>query len=77
MIDGIKITEKEMKSIFQKHSIKIIEVAIGDTLDPNYHQVMCEVDDSDVEQGKHYDDAVVHNAWFLIDIHNPSGGGWF
>ncbi len=52
VIDGIKITEKEMKSIFQKHSIKVIEVAIGDTLDPNYHQVMCEVDDSDVECGK-------------------------
>ena len=34
--------------------------------------VMC---DEDVEQGRHYDDAVVHNAWFLIDIHNPSGGG--
>ena len=34
--------------------------------------VMC---DEDVEKGKHYDDAVVHNAWFLIDIHNPSGGG--
>lgn len=34
--------------------------------------VMC---DEDVEQGKHYDDAIVHNAWFLIDIHNPSGGG--
>ena len=34
--------------------------------------VMC---DEDVEQGKHYDDAIVHNAWFLIDIHNLSGGG--
>ena len=34
--------------------------------------VMC---DEDVDQGKHYDDAIVHNAWFLIDIHNPSGGG--
>jgi len=31
--------------------------------------------DNDVENGNHYDDAVVHNAWFLIDIHNPSGGG--
>ena len=30
----------------------MIEVALGDTLDPNYHQVMCEVDDSDVEGGK-------------------------
>lgn len=34
--------------------------------------IMC---DEDVEKGNHYDDAVVHNAWFLIDIHNPSGGG--
>lgn len=33
------------------------------------------VDDADVEQGRHYEDAVVHNAWFLIDIHNPAGGG--
>lgn len=33
------------------------------------------VTDADVEQGLHYDDAVVHNAWFLIDIHNPAGGG--
>ncbi|MDF9827204.1 hypothetical protein M2447_001293 [Ereboglobus sp. PH5-10] len=31
--------------------------------------------DNDVEVGSKFDDAVVHNAWFLIDIHNPSGGG--
>ena len=35
----------------------------------------CKVSDCDVENGNHYDDAIVHNAWFLIDIHNPSGGG--
>jgi len=33
------------------------------------------INDSDVENGNHYPDAIVHNAWFLIDIHNPSGGG--
>ncbi len=33
------------------------------------------INDDDVEKGNHYEDAVVHNAWFLIDIHNPSGGG--
>ena len=33
------------------------------------------VNDTDVETGGRYDDAVVHNAWFLIDIHNPAGGG--
>ena len=31
--------------------------------------------DADLHDGRHYPDAVVHNAWFLIDIHNPKGGG--
>ncbi len=31
--------------------------------------------DADVEQGRKHSDAVVHDAWFLIDIHNPAGGG--
>ncbi len=34
--------------------------------------LMC---DEDVEQGRHHADGVVHDAWFLIDIHNPAGGG--
>lgn len=33
------------------------------------------LNDADVETGAKFDDAVVHDAWFLIDIHNPSGGG--
>lgn len=31
--------------------------------------------DIDVEEGRAREDAIVHNAWFLIDIHNPAGGG--
>ena len=31
--------------------------------------------DQDVEIGTHCDDVIVHDAWFLIDIHNPQGGG--
>lgn len=31
--------------------------------------------DADVEEGRKRPDAVVHDAWFLIDIHNPKGGG--
>jgi hypothetical protein len=31
--------------------------------------------DADVEQGATFSDAVVHKANFLIDIHNPTGGG--
>lgn len=33
------------------------------------------INDEDVEIGARKGDVVVHNAWFLIDIHNPSGGG--
>ena len=33
------------------------------------------VTDADLEEGRHRDDAVVHDAWFLIDIHNPKGAG--
>lgn len=31
--------------------------------------------DGDVEHGARFEDVVVHKAWFLIDIHNPVGGG--
>jgi hypothetical protein len=31
--------------------------------------------DKDVEEGSKFDDAAVRDAWFLIDIHNPKGGG--
>ena len=33
------------------------------------------VDDTYPAEGIMRSDAVVHNAWFLIDIHNPKGGG--
>jgi len=33
------------------------------------------LNDGDVETGAKFDDAVVRDAWFLIDIHNPKGGG--
>lgn len=33
------------------------------------------ISDHDVEKGVRHEDVVVHRAWFLIDIHNPTGGG--
>lgn len=33
------------------------------------------LNDTDVETGTRKADVVVHKAWFLIDIHNPVGGG--
>ena len=34
--------------------------------------VLC---DQDIEHAGRHEDVVVHKAWFLIDIHNPTGGG--
>ena len=33
------------------------------------------LNDNDVETGTRKEDVAVHKAWFLIDIHNPNGGG--
>jgi len=33
------------------------------------------ISNEDVEKGARHEDVVVHKAWFLIDIHNPAGGG--
>lgn len=33
------------------------------------------ISDEDVEKGARHKDVIVHKAWFLIDIHNPAGGG--
>lgn len=33
------------------------------------------ISDNDVETGARHEDVIVHKAWFLIDIHNPAGGG--
>lgn len=33
------------------------------------------MNDADVAEGKKYSDAVLHDVWFLVDIHNPKGGG--
>lgn len=50
----------------------------ADTVGVRESRRICGVDrvcDADVEQGRMHADAIVHNAWFLIDIHNPAGGG--
>ncbi|MBO8444257.1 MAG: FAD-dependent oxidoreductase [Bacteroidetes bacterium] len=33
------------------------------------------IDADDLIVGRHFDDAVVHNALFIVDIHNPAGAG--
>ncbi len=52
IIDGIKITEKELLSVLAKNSIIPIEAKQGDLFDPIQHQAMLEVESADVESGK-------------------------
>lgn len=50
----------------------------SDTVGIRESRRICGLDkvcDADLEQGRMREDAVVHRAWFLIDIHNPAGGG--
>lgn len=52
LIDGIKITEKAMLSALQRNGLVQIEASKGDDFDHNFHQIMCEIDDSSIEPGK-------------------------
>lgn len=44
IIEGVRMTQKEMLTVFERHGIKKIDV-IGQKLDPNRHQAVFEVPD--------------------------------
>lgn len=50
LVDGIKVTERELLNILERHDIKRIE-AEGHQLDPNRHQAMFEIPDETVPSG--------------------------
>ena len=50
IIDGIEIVKKDLISIFKKSGIEPIE-CINKKFDPNFHQAMFEVENSDKEPG--------------------------
>ena len=49
-IENIKILEKDLNSIFERNRIKKMETE-KKKFDPNLHQAMTEIEDSDVEPG--------------------------
>lgn len=49
--EGIKITEKELLSILEKNNIKKINLSIGDTFDPHFHQAMLEETNDELDSG--------------------------
>ncbi|MDR3180051.1 MAG: nucleotide exchange factor GrpE [Holosporaceae bacterium] len=49
--DGVVLCGKEMVSVFGRHGLSKINVAIGDVFDPNYHQAMCELESEEYNPG--------------------------
>jgi molecular chaperone GrpE len=50
LVAGIEATGRELDNVFQRHGISRIE-ALGQKLDPHFHQAMIEVSDDEVEPG--------------------------
>jgi molecular chaperone GrpE len=50
LVAGIEATGRELDNVFQRHGISRIE-ALGQKLDPHFHQAMIEVPDDRVEPG--------------------------
>lgn len=50
LVDGVRMTERELTSVFERHGITIIDPA-GERFDPNRHQAMFEVERPDVPSG--------------------------
>ena len=49
-IEGVKLTEKQLNSIFEK--FKIIKIdTLDQRFDPNIHQAMFEIENDEVEEG--------------------------
>jgi molecular chaperone GrpE len=64
LLTGIEMTGKELESVFQRNGITRIE-AVGQTLDPNKHQAIMEMDSADAAPG-----TVVHemqSGWMIKD----------
>lgn len=50
LVAGIEATGRELDNVFQRHGVSRIE-ALGQKLDPHFHQAMIEVPDDSVEPG--------------------------
>lgn len=50
LIEGVDMTERELLNVFERHGIKKID-PIHEKFDPNFHQAMFEIENSEVESG--------------------------
>ena len=50
LIDGLKLTQKELAAVFERHNVNEI-VPMGDRLDPHQHEAMFEIEDASKPNG--------------------------
>lgn len=50
LIDGIKLTQKELASVFERHNVKKLD-PMGERLDPHQHEAMFEIEDASKPNG--------------------------
>ncbi len=50
LIEGVEMTEREMVNVFERHGINRVEPK-GERFDPNFHQAMYEVENTEVAAG--------------------------
>jgi len=50
LLDGVELTERELLKVLEKHGVKKLDPA-GQKFDPNLHQAMYEVADSEAQPG--------------------------
>jgi len=51
LLAGVAASERALQDTFEKHGIRRIEPALGEPFDPNQHQAMFEVENSQCEPG--------------------------
>jgi molecular chaperone GrpE len=51
LLAGVAASERALQDTFEKHGIRRIEPALGEPFDPNQHQAMFEVENSQYEPG--------------------------
>lgn len=50
LVDGVRMTERELTAVFERHGIRTIE-PVGEKFDPNKHQAMFEIENAEVASG--------------------------
>jgi len=50
LIDGIKLTQKELAAVFERHNVKKLD-PMGERLDPHQHEAMFEIEDASKPNG--------------------------